>query len=441
MMSTGVFDSLIHRGLFTNDETAAQLDDRAEIKTMLQVEAALARATAKAGLIPGDAADRIARAAEAMDPDPAGLAEGTASSGVPVGALVAALREKVGEDDASWVHWGATSQDIVDTAMVLRMKAVTAQIDTRLAAVITQLREQARRHAGTPMTARTRSQAAVPTSFGLKVAGWAAPLERHRARLVELAPRALVVQLGGAAGTRSVFGTSGNDVVAALAEELGLGILPLPWQSQRDGPVELAGWLALVSGSLAKLGQDVVLLAQSEVGEVNVAAGGGSSTMPQKSNPVAAEILVALARHNATLVSEMHHAQLHAQERDGAAWSSEWLALPQMAVATGAALDRAAALVDALVVDSARMADNLAALNGLVLAEAATFALARHLSRRRAEELVKLAAERVQRDGGHLFDHLTATTDAPVDWEQLKSPGAQIETAKALVEKFLARDT
>lgn len=437
-MSAAAFDSLIHRGLFADDEVARQLDDHAQVRTMLRVEAALARAAAAAGLVPGEAAERIARAAETIDLEPGRLTDGTTASGVPVGALAAALREEVGDEDASWVHWGATSQDIVDTALVLRLAAVMELLDGRLAGLIRQLEDLARRHADTPILARTRTQAATPTSFGLKIAGWAAPLRRHRSRLAELRPRVLVIQLGGAAGTRSVFGEAAGSVAEALAAELGLGNPPLPWHNQRDNVVELAGWLSSVTGSLGKIGRDVALLAQGEVGELRVASGGGSSTMPQKSNPVGAEILESLARHNATLVSEMHHAQVHAQERDGAAWTAEWLALPQMAVAAGAALNRARSLTADLVVDTRRMADNLAATNGLALAEAATFALSRHMTRRKSEELVKLAAQRVREDGGHLLDHLAGLSDAPVDWAPLKIPGEQIETAKELLRVFLA---
>jgi 3-carboxy-cis,cis-muconate cycloisomerase len=356
---------------------------------------------------------------------------------VPVGALVAALREAAGDEAASWVHWGATSQDIVDTALVLSLREVTTLIDNRLADLVRALLATARRHAATPMLARTRSQAAVPTSFGLKAAGWAAPLQRHRARLAELTPRLLVIQLGGAAGTRSVLGDAGAAVSSALARELGLGDTPLPWHNQRDAFAELAGWFSLVTGSLGKLGQDILLLAQSGIEEVQ-AGDGSSSTMPHKANPVSAELLVALARHNANLLAEVHQALVHGQERDGAAWSGEWLALPQMAVGAGAALSHATRLIDELAVDRDRMAENLAATNGLALAEAAAFALTRHMPRREAELLVKSAAQSAGADGGHLLDHLARTTDAAVDWDALKDPDTQIATAVRMLEDYLA---
>jgi len=436
-MPASAFDSAIYGRLLADETVAALFDDHAQVRAMLRVEAALARAEAAAGVIPAAAADRIAAAAGSLDLEPALLAEGTAAGGVPVTALVAALRAAAGDEAGAWVHWGATSQDIVDTALVLRLYDALALLDQRLEQLLARLRKLAARHARTPMLARTRSQGAVPTTFGLKAALWADPLQRHRTRLAEIRPRLLRAQLGGAAGTRSVLGDAGPAVAAAFARELSLEPAALPWHAQRDGPVELAGWLSLVTGSLAKLGQDVVLLVQTGIEELRV-DGGGSSSMPQKNNPVAAEILVALARHNTALLGEMHQALVHAQERDGAAWTSEWLALPQMVVGAGAALARAGELVNAMNVDSGRMAANLAALDGLATAEAATFALVAHMPRPEAERLVKDAAGRVRAEGGHLADHLARATSVPVDWDALKHPGAQIETAARLVEAFLA---
>ncbi len=435
-MTASVFDSLIFGGLFADDTVAAQFEDRERIRSMLRVEAALAIAEARAGLIPAEAAQRIDAAARTLEPDPASLAAATAGDGVPVTALIDQLREAVGGGAADFVHWGATSQDIMDTSLILGLREITVILDQRLADLVDRLLTLARRHAETPMLGRTRSQGAVPTSFGLKAAGWAAPLQRHRARLAELKPRVLAVQLGGAAGTRSVLGEHGIRVVRELARELSLACPVLPWHTHRDGLAELAGWLSLVTGSLAKLGQDIILLTQTGISEVRV-GGGGSSTMPRKNNPVGAELLVALGRHNAVLLGEMHQAMIHGHERDGAAWNSEWLALPQMAVGAGTAIARATVLIDGLTVDAQRMSDNLSALNGLACAEAALFALARHMPRREARELVNTAVERTGADGGHLLDQLAALTDADVDWEALKSPSTQIATAVSMLEQFL----
>ncbi|MEE8213900.1 MAG: adenylosuccinate lyase family protein, partial [Alphaproteobacteria bacterium] len=385
---------------------------------------------------------RIAEVAESLELDPAALAPGTASAGVPVPALVAALRAAVGAEAGAYVHWGATSQDLMDSGLVLRLRAVLDALDGRLVGAIETLAALAQEHRGTVMAARTRSQQALPTTFGLKAAGWLLPLARHRERLAQLRPRLLAVQFGGGAGTLAALGEDGVEVMEALATELGLAIPPAPWHSQRDGIAELAAWFALVTGSLGKIGEDLVLLAQSEVGEVTTrggpGGGGGSSTLPQKTNPVAAEALVTLARFNAGLLTPATEALLQAQERGGAAWALEWLTLPQMAAATGAALRLAAAALDGLVVDTARMAANLEASNGLILAEAASFALAGHMPRPEAQALVKAACAEAAESGRHLMDVLAEMSEAPLDWAGLKDPAGYLGAADALIDRILA---
>lgn len=453
-MTVSLFDSELYGDLFSDREIVALLDDRARLRAMLEVEAALARVQGRLGVIPAAAATRIAEVAESLELDPAALASGTASAGVPVPALVASLRAAVGGEAGAYVHWGATSQDIMDSGLVLRLRAVLDALDGRLAGAIETLAALAQEHRGTVMAARTRSQQALPTTFGLKAAGWLLPLARHRERLAQLRPRLLVVQFGGAAGTLAALGTArgedGVEVMEALATELGLAIPPAPWHSQRDGIAELAAWFALVTGSLGKIGEDLVLLAQSEVGEVTPrggpgggpeggpGGGGGSSTLPQKTNPVAAEALVTLARFNAGLLAPATGALLQAQERGGAAWPLEWLTLPQMAAATGAALRLAAAAFDGLAVDTARMAANLEASNGLILAEAASFALAGHMPRPEAQALVQAACAEAAESGRHLMDVLAEMSEAPLDWAGLKDPAGYLGAADALIDRILA---
>ncbi len=453
-MTVSLFDSELYGDLFSDREIVALLDDRARLRAMLEVEAALARVQGRLGVIPAAAATRIAEVAESLELDPAALASRTASAGVPVPALVASLRAAVGAEAGAYVHWGATSQDIMDSGLVLRLRAVLDALDGRLAGAIETLAALAQEHRGTVMAARTRSQQALPTTFGLQAAGWLLPLARHRERLAQLRPRLLVMQFGGAAGTLAALGAAqgaarGEDGVAvmeALATELGLAIPPAPWHSQRDGIAELAAWFALVTGSLGKIGEDLVLLAQSEVGEVTPGggpgggpgSGGGSSTLPQKTNPVAAEALVTLARFNAGLLAPATEALPQAQERGGAAWPLEWLTLPQMAAATGAALRLAAAALDGLVVDPARMAANLEASNGLILAEAASFALAGHMPRPEAQALVKAACAEVTESGRHLMDVLAEKSEAPLDWAGLKDPAGYLGAADALIDRILA---
>ncbi|MFC3226303.1 3-carboxy-cis,cis-muconate cycloisomerase [Marinibaculum pumilum] len=434
-------DSTLTGSLLSDPDSVALLDDRAAVAAMLRVEAALAVAQGRLGLIPANAADRIAAVVPGLDLDPATLAEGSADAGVPVPALVAQLRAAVGGEAAAHVHFGATSQDIVDTGLVLRLRDLLDLFDGRLAALISALAGLADRHRTTVMAGRTRTQQAVPVSFGLKAAGWLLPLVRQRTRLAELRPRLLLLQFGGAAGTLAALQDRGPAVAAALAEELDLGLPAMPWHAQRDGPAELAGWLSLTTGALGKFGQDAMLLAQSEVAEMREsgdAGRGGSSTMPQKANPVSAEALVALARFNAGMVGQMHQALVHAQERDGAAWQQEWLALPQMLVAAGAALRHAAAMAEGLQVDADRMRATLDASNGLLLAEAASFALAAHMPRPQAQDLVKRASLTALAEDRHLMDLLAGMTDAPVDWQALKDPAGYLGAADSFIDGALA---
>lgn len=431
-------ESAIYGALLSDDAVAALFGDEAEIRAMLDAEAALAAAQAERGMIPPDAAARIATALAGTRIAPGSLAAGTASAGVPVGPLVAAAREAVGGEAAGWLHFGATSQDIVDTALVLRLRDALDILDARLAALVELLGARADEHRATVMTARTRWQQATPTTFGLRIAGWMTPLAAHRIRLAELRPRLLCVQLGGASGNMAAMGENGVAVMEAMAAKLGLAAPTLPWHTARETLAELASWLSLVTGSLGKMGRDMTLLAQNEVAEARGGGGGGSSTMPHKANPVAAEMLVALARQNAGLVSAMHHALVAEHERSGEAWTVEWLTLPQMAVATAVALRHAGAIAETLTADPAAMRANIEAADGMLLAEAAVFALARHMPREAAQALVAAACRDAAAEGLHLRDELCRRSDAPVDWDAVFEPANYTGAADALVDRALA---
>ncbi len=430
----GIFEALL-----VDREAATLLGDAAQARAMVRVEGALAAVQGRLGVIEAEAAGRIVGALAGFEPDLADLAQGTASAGVPVPALVAQLRAAVGGPAGGFVHWGATSQDIVDTALVLCLREVAALLEARLVATAEALARLADAHRATPTVARTRFQQALPTVFGLKVAGWLAPLLRHRERLRELRPRLLLVQLGGAAGNLAALGERGVEVMEALAAELDLGCPPMPWHSQRDALAEFASWLALLTGSLGKIGGDVLLLAQNEVAEVREAAGGGSSTMPQKSNPVRAEALVTLARRNAALVAGMHQAAVHAHERDGAAWQLEWTILPGMAAGAAAALAHAHALAATLVVDAGRMRAVLDGTRGLLLAEAVSFALAGRMGRAEAQALVKAAAREVLESGGDLVEAVAARAAGgpPIDGPALRARAERPACADALIDRVL----
>lgn len=401
-------DSALYRGLFLDDETAALFTDSAEIRAMLLVEGALARVQGGLGLIPETAAAYIDRSAREVQIDPAALAAETAVNGVPVPALVAAFRKAMQEPDhAQYLHWGATSQDIMETGQSLRLRRVCALWDGRLAALALALGRLARQHADLPMAARTYGQVAVPTSFGAVVAGWGRPLLRHRSRLAALTPDLLAVSLSGAAGTLSAMGGAGPSVRAGLARALDLADPGHSWHAERDGIAAFATWMAGLTASLGKLGEDLILLTQSGIAEVVITGAGGSSTMPQKQNPVGPSVLVALARQTGALAATLQGAALHRQQRDGAAWFTEWLTLPQLCILTGRALALALDLAARLAPQPAAMAQNLDDGSGLIEAESLSFALARHLPRPEAQAQIKaLCAE--ARPGGPSLPALVA---------------------------------
>ncbi|MFD1694546.1 3-carboxy-cis,cis-muconate cycloisomerase [Roseibium aestuarii] len=436
-MSLTAFDSQVLGPLFTDPDTAALFTDEAMIKAMVDVEGALAAAEGACGVIPQASAAMIEKTCARARIAAHRLSEGTLSDGVPVPALVKELRSQMDADHARFLHWGATSQDISDTGLILRLKSALDLHEARLRQLADTLAGLAAAHRDTPVAARTRTQQATPTSFGLKCAVWLSAVLRHIERLPGLRARLLLLSFGGAAGNLAALGDKAMEVEAALAARLGLGLAPAPWHTMRDGLDEYAGWLSLVTGTLGKMAQDVMLMAQNEVAELRPGSGGGSSTMPNKVNPVGAEVIVALARQNAGLLATMHQAALHEHERSGSNWSIEWLTLPQMVIATGAALAAATRMASELVVRGDVMRANIEASNGLMLAEAAMFALADHMPRPEAQELVKSACKAVNETGTHLFDVLAQRCDLPVDWEALKDPARHMGASGPMIDRVL----
>ncbi|WGV15017.1 class-II fumarase/aspartase family protein [Fuscovulum ytuae] len=397
-MPAATADSAIYRDLFGDAETASLFTDSSEVRAMLLVEGALARVQGALGLIPADAAAFIDRAARELQIDPAALAAETSRNGVPVPALLAAFRKEAGAPDPiRWLHWGATSQDIIDTALALRLRRVLDLWEARLTALILALSQLAAAHADLPMAARTYGQAATPSTFGAQVASWGRPLLRHREKLNPLRAEVLQVSLSGAAGTLSAMGPRGPKVRAALADALGLSDPGASWHGERDGMAAFGAWMAGLCATLGKIGEDLILLTATGLSEVRIAGAGGSSTMPQKQNPVGPSVLVALARQVIGLSATLIGAGLHRQARDGAAWFTEWLTLPQMCISTGRALELAGDLATRVEPDPAAMARVLAADAGTIHAEALTFALAARMPRPEAEAAVKrLCAEALQ---------------------------------------------
>ncbi len=344
-MGVGPFDHPLLGGLLGDEEIASYLTAEAEIAEVLRFERELVQAEEAEGIVPAGISEKLLPSFAAFTPDLPALRKATARDGVIGVELVRQLREAVGGVNRQFVHFGATSQDIVDTALVCRLEPILTIFEKRIVAATGQIDVLDRRFGGHRLMGRTRMQDALPIVVSDRLAAWRAPLTRDLDRLNALRPRLLQLQFGGAAGTLDKLGSKGPAVVRRLAKALGLRMPERSWHSQRDSIVELAGWLALVTGSLGKIGLDVTLMAQNAMGEMTIEGGGGSSAMPFKSNPVGAEVLVALAHANATLAGGMNLSLLHEQERSGAAWTLEWLLLPQMLMATGAALRTAVSML------------------------------------------------------------------------------------------------
>lgn len=335
--------------LLDDPDLGAFLSAEADVAAMLRVEVALARACGECGLVPEIAAQAIERAAGDFRPDVARLAKDTLRDGIVVAGLVKQLRAHVGEQHGQHVHFGATSQDIIDTALALRLKGIFDLFDVRLRMLAGSLRELEARFGTSNLMGRTRMQAAIPITAGDRIAVWRGLVERAHAALGEARSRNLILSLAGPAGTSDKFGEKVGAVRQAMAGQLQLSVPDYVPHAARDRIAALGSWLSSITGALGKIGQDVALMAQNEIGEIELSGSGGSSAMAHKQNPVLAEVLVALARYNALQVSGLHQALIHEQERSGAAWTLEWMILPPMLNATGTALNHAQAMLDSIV--------------------------------------------------------------------------------------------
>jgi 3-carboxy-cis,cis-muconate cycloisomerase len=411
---------------------------------MLDVEAALARVQARLGIIPADAAATITDSARVENLSTEELAASARNVGYPVVGMVAGLSRAAG-DAGGWTHWGATTQDIMDTATVLQMRDGLTLIRATLCGMVQALTTQAVRHRHTVMAGRTHLQQALPTTLGLKCAIWAQPLITHVQRLDAMRPRVEQVSFAGAAGTLASLGDKGIAVMEGLATELGLIAPVAPWHVSRDGFAETVALLGLICGSLAKLATDIILLAQTEVGEVAepyVAGRGSSSTMPQKRNPIASEYILAAARTVHALVPVMLGAMAADHERATGPWQAELLALPQTFVLTHGALQHASAIAEGMVVDAERMRRNLGMTHGLIVSEAVMMGLAPHLGRGEAHHVVKHACDVALAEKLSLADALLRdpTVAARVDRtaiEQMTDPAHYLGSAGAFIDRVL----
>jgi 3-carboxy-cis,cis-muconate cycloisomerase len=410
-MSVSPVDSTIYGGLFTTAAMRTVFSDETRLQRMLDVEAALARAQAKLGLIPAAAAEEITVKATLERFDLAAIRRGTELAGYPIVPLVRALSEACEGDAGRYVHWGATTQDIVDSGLVLQIRDALSLIEAELSAILRRLALMAQQFRDTPMAGRTHLQHALPITFGFKCAVWLSAVQRHRRRLEALRGEVLVVQFGGAVGTLASLGEDGIRVLSALAEELDLAVPPIAWHVARDNLAEMACFLGLLTGSLGKIATDVALLMQIEIGEVaepHSEGRGGSSTMPQKRNPIASEFILAAAKNVRQQVPVMLDAMLQDHERATGPWHAEWIALPQAFALSAGALHHTRALLEGLSVDTERMRRNLDATQGMINAEAVMMALAPALGREQAHHVIAAACSRVLETGGHLLEALSA---------------------------------
>ena len=412
------------------------ISDRAWVQGMLDAERALAGACAAVGLVPKDAAARIGAACRAELYDPTRLADEGRSVGNPAEPLVRELRTAVGDEAAEYVHLGATSQDIVDTAAMLVARRAAALVLAEVDRLGAGCSELARAHRSTAMAARTLLQQAVPTTFGLKAAGWLVSAVEARRGLAAVRNERLAAQLGGAAGTLAALGADGLEVARRYADELELAEPTLPWHANRQRVAELGAALNAVAGAGAKVGRDIALLAQNEVGEVAEASGGRSSTMPQKRNPVRSTLAVACARLADAHASVLLGGLAHEHERAVGGWHAEWEALSGALAFAGGAAASAADAVTSLEVDAERMRANLEASGGLVVAERVSFALIPSLGRGEAYDVVAEATRAPSFREALLADERTGLSADDVD--ALLDPTGYLGSAEALVDRALA---
>ncbi len=416
---------------------------------MLDVEAALADAQAANGIIPREAATAIRAAAKAELYDIAAIESAAERAGNLAIPLVHQMTSQVASrnpEAGRYVHWGATSQDIIDTGLVLQLRAAVPQILRDLSRASDAAANHAQRYAKTTMAGRTWLQQATPVTFGLKAAGWCDALDRATARIDSRLNEALVLQFGGASGTLAALGDRGPAITASLGDALNLVVPPMPWHTHRDRLAALACALGVATGTAGKIGRDLGLLAQTELGEAHepASSAGGSSTMPHKRNPVRASTIVAAAVRAPGLVATVLSAMLQEHERGLGGWQAEWQAIPDLVIATGDAARSLADALDTLVVDPARMRVNVDLTGGLTMSEAVSMRLAQNVGKHEAHSMIERAATRALEEHKPFADVLAADPAVarelnPSDLAQALSPDAYLGSAETFIANVLAR--
>ncbi|WP_122928590.1 3-carboxy-cis,cis-muconate cycloisomerase [Pseudomonas viridiflava] len=437
---------------FTHPDMRRIFSDEGRVQGMLDFEAALARAEARVGLIPQDVVSDITQScrAELFDFDALAIAIGNSgNSAIP---LVKALGKRIAAHSPEaerYVHMGATSQDVMDSGLILQIRDAIDVLERDLGHLGDALAQQAQVHATTPLAGRTWLQQATPVTLGMKIPGWLWAITRHRQRLNEIKPRVLCLQFGGASGSLAALGDQAFKVAEALADELQLHLPEQPWHTQRDRLVEFASLLGLIAGSLGKLGRDVSLLMQTEVGEVfepSAPGKGGSSTMPHKRNPVGAAVMIGAATRAPGLVATMFSAMPQEHERSLGLWHAEWETLPELCCLVSGSLQQALQVVPGLQVDAERMRVNLESTRGLVLAEAVSIALAQRIGRDVAHHLIEQSCRQAVEQGVHLRQVLGENPEVTAqlssdELDRLLDPAHYLGQARRWVERAVAEHT
>jgi 3-carboxy-cis,cis-muconate cycloisomerase len=445
MTAVGV-SSGIFRDIFSTEPMRRIFADENRIQKYLDIEAALARAQARLGIIPQDACDEICRHCHAKEYDFARLKAQTERIGYPVLPVVQQLVALCWDGLGEWCHWGATTQDITDTATILQIREGLDLVEADIVGIADALAGLARRYRDTPMAGRSNLQQAVPITFGYKCATWLAAFERHRQRLAELRPRVLVGEFGGAAGTLSSLGTRGLDVQAGLMKELGLGQPEIAWHTVRDRVAEVGCFLGLVTGVCGKIAFDVKLMMQTEVEEVYEPfheGRGSSSTMPQKRNPISSVYITATTSLVRQLVAALLDAMVEDHERATGPWEIEWIAVPEIFSLAAGALAQTRFMVSGLVVDEKKMRANLDITRGLIVSEAVMMGLGPHIGRQYAHDLVYDICRQVVATGRTLLDLLAENKEVAkhldrAALEKLCDPANYLGQAGEMVDRVLA---
>jgi 3-carboxy-cis,cis-muconate cycloisomerase len=446
--STTVLDSILFRDAFGTPAMREVFSDLSLISRYAEVEIALAKAEARCGVIPEEAAKEIARRTDVSALDFDLLRRETDIVGYPILPLVHQMVKQCGEA-GRYVHWGATTQDIMDTAVILQVRAGLEIIEQDIADLRGILADLSRRYRDTPMAGRTHLQQALPVTFGYKTAIYLAMFDRHAERLEQLKPRVLVGQFAGAAGTLASLGDEGFEVQQALCEELGLGVPVSTWHVARDGLAEVINFFGLVTGSLGKIALDLMIMASTEFGEVYepfVKGRGASSTMPQKRNPISSELMLAAAKAVRQHAGLMLDAMVQDFERATGPWHAEWIAIPESFVMTAGSLHQAKFALGGLVVDEKKMAENLDISRGLIVAEAVMMGLAPDIGRQEAHDVVYDACRVANENGMTLADALSADprVSGRIDRatiDRLTSPKNYLGLAPAMVDRVLESST